>query len=138
MKPRDPSSVDAEIDLRAPDPSGDPPAEVDDDREDPEDLGDGPDPDNPFSLGPGADDAALPPPGVKVRRRGIVQAGRPLGPETLRGPIAGADGSLDLTEVHPADDTDAGPDFLPIQPSRRRLVAAASVLRRGLADRCGR
>jgi hypothetical protein len=125
VNPRDPSSVDAEIDLRAQDPGGEASADLDgaaaDADEDIDDIDDGPDPDNPFSLGPGADpDAELPPPGVMVRRRGVAQAGRPLGPENLRGPIAGADGSLDLTEVHPADDVDAGPDFLPIQPSRRR------------------
>ncbi len=136
MNPRDPSSVDDEIDLRGSGSEADDPEVVVDGL----DGLDGPDPDNPFSLGPGAGPRtalphAAPPPAGTIRRRKDVGEARPLGPGPIPGPLAGAGGSLDLAEVHPADEVAAGPEFLPPEPPRQRagsivilVVAAVAVI----------
>jgi hypothetical protein len=145
VKPRDPSSVDAELDLRATDPDEAAVTPTDDvvveDGADDE-IGDGPDPDNPFSLGSVGEPHSAPPPADgTVRRRRDVGDSRPLGPGPMPGPIAGADGTLDLTDVRPGTD-EAGPGFLPSRPKRLRaesvlvrVVATAGVI--GIATAIG-
>jgi hypothetical protein len=137
VQPRDPSSVDADaIDLRASRAAG---APEPDDRE-PVASEDEVDPDNPFSLGSAgssstaASPQAAPPSGVRLRHRSDVVPGQPLGPGPIPGPIAGRDGTLDLTHVGPAG-VDEGPEFLPVEPSRRRvwwmvirLLASAGII----------
>jgi len=137
VQPRDPSSVDADaIDLRAPgaEADGREPAPPDDDV----------DPDNPFSLGTAgsstaASPAEAPPSGVRLRHRSDVVPAQPLGPGPMPGPVAGEDGTLDLTAVGPAG-THEGPEFLPAEPSQRRiwwmvirLLASAGIIGIGTA-----
>jgi len=145
VQPRDPSSVDAdEIDLRA--RESDPVAarsaagavgegdETDGDEESNE-------PENPFSLESVSASRAEPTSDGTIRRRRDVGDTRPLGPGPLPGPVAGEDGSLDLTEVGPVGE-DTGPGFLPAESRRRgfesvfvRLVATAGVV--GIATAVG-
>ena len=140
MQPRDPSSVDADaIDLRGRAPDG--PSTGGDaedgaeELEELDELDDSPDPDNPFLLGPVvARHTAPPPSGLKLRHRGDLTPGRPLGPGPIPGPVAGVEGRLDLTIVGPAG-LDEGPVLLPPEPSRRRgwwvvirLLASAGII----------
>jgi hypothetical protein len=62
-----------------------------------------------------------------------------LGPGPIPGPIAGSEGTLDLTDVGPAR-ADEGPEFLPAQPPQRRvwwmvirLLASAAIIGIGTA-----
>ena len=143
MQPRDPSSVDADaIDLRASGAAGAP----EPDAREPGASDDDVDPDNPFSLGTAspsapvaAPEAASPPSGVRLRHRSDVVPAQPLGPGPIPGPVAGREGTLDLTDVGPAG-ADEGPGFLPAQPSQRRiwwmvirLLASAGIIGIGTA-----